>query len=58
MCNGVNVGNCFLVVILKGELIKELMRPWESKLSRNELITMTNIRVINGLKVKCEDAAE
>lgn len=55
MCNGVNFGNCF-VVVLKGELIKELMKPCGNKLKRNKLIMMMNSTVINGLKVKCEDA--
>lgn len=43
MCNGVNV-------IVEGELIKELMKPRESKLKRNKLIMKMHITVRNGLR--------
>lgn len=46
LCNGVKVGTCLVVVVvgvffkLKGELIKELMKPWvkrvKEKHARND----------------------
>lgn len=51
--NGVNV-----VVIREGELIKELMKPWESKLKRNKLIMKMHITVRNGLRMQQTEHSE